>query len=244
MIRFIIAAIWTGLFLIVSIPFLIIEFLFGLFFPVARAASSQAIISFAFRGLTLIAGTEIVVKGKENIPQDTPVLFTPNHRSIFDIIITYPLCPGRCAYIAKQETKKIPIFSLWMALMNCQFLDRHDLRKGLKMILKSVDLVNGGSSICIFPEGTRNKGSEPLLPFHDGSLKIAEKAECPVVPIAISNTEKIFEAQFPKIRKAKVIIEYCKPIETKGLSKEEKRAVSRRAQEEILEAYNNNLKEF
>ena len=96
--------------------------------------------------------------------------------------------------------------------------------------------------MCIFPEGTRNKGTEPLLPFHDGSLKIAEKAECPVVPVAINNTEEIFEAHFPKIKKTHVIIEFCKPIETKGLSRAEIREVSVKAQEALKDAYLRNQK--
>lgn len=244
MIRFITAAIWTALFLIVSIPFLIIEFFIGLFAKAVRARSSQAFICFAFRVLTAIAGTEIVIKGKENIPENTPVLFVPNHRSIFDIIITYPLCPGQTAYIAKKETKKIPLFNIWMMFMNCQFLDRSDLRKGLKVILKAADLVKEGSSVCIFPEGTRNKTDDPLLSFHSGSLKIAEKSSCPVVPVAINNTEKIFEAQFPKLRKAKVIVEYCKPVLPSGKSPKEKQAFSNLVREEILEAYSKNLKDL
>lgn len=189
-----------------------------------------------------ISGVKLTVLGKENLSKDVPVLLVPNHRSIFDIIVTYPECIMQTGYVAKKETSKIPVFSLWMRLMNCQFLDRKDLRKGLKVINKSAELIKSGKSMCIFPEGTRNKGTEPLLPFHDGSLKIAEKAECPVVPVAINNTEEIFEAHFPKIKKTHVIIEFCKPIETKGLSRAEIREVSVKAQEALKEAYLRNQK--
>lgn len=240
MIRFIIALIWTILFLILSIPVIIIEFLIGLAFPKAKARSSQWIVTHAFRVLTFIAGTKITFIGEENIPSDTAVLYVPNHRSIFDIIMTYPRCKRLTGYVAKKETKKIPIFSIWMSFMNCQFLDRKDLRKGLKVILKCVDLIKDGVSVCIFPEGTRNKGNDPLLPFHDGSLKIAEKAGCPIIPIAINNSEQIFEAHFPKLKSVKVTIEYCKPIDPNSFSKEEKRKISDTVQAEILEAYTRN----
>lgn len=240
MFRFIVAALWTTVFLILSIPVIIIEFLIGLFSKKTRARHSQAIICTAFKVLKAIAGTQLTIKGLANVPSGEPVLYVPNHRSIFDIILTYPLCPRQTAYVAKKETKKVPIFSIWMTFMNCQFLDRKDLRKGLKVILKCTDLVNAGSSVCIFPEGTRNKTEETLLPFHDGSLKIAEKAGCKIVPIAINNSEKIFEAQFPKIRKTKVVIEYCKPINPSDFSKENKREISLKVQEEIKTAYEAN----
>ena len=242
MFRFIGALIFTILFLIVSIPFILVFFLLRFICPKFVANASQTIVCGAFKVVYFISGVKLTVLGKENLSKDTPVLLVPNHRSIFDIIVTYPECIMQTGYVAKKETSKIPVFSLWMRLMNCQFLDRKNLRKGLKVINKSAELIQSGKSMCIFPEGTRNKGDEPLLPFHDGSLKIAEKAQCPVVPVAINNTEEIFEKHFPKIRKAHVIIEFCKPIDTTGLSKNEMRDVSVKAQEAIKEAYIRNQK--
>lgn len=237
MIRFILEVIWVVSFLILSIPFLLILLIVGLFSKKAKANIAQAIIDFAFQVVRLISGTKLIVKGRENIPKDEAVLFVPNHRSVFDIILTYPQFGVQTGFVSKMEMRKVPIFSSWMAFMNCQFLDRKDLRKGLKVILKCADLVKNGTSICIFPEGTRNKTDEPLLPFHDGSLKIAEKSNCPIVPVALTNTENIFEAHFPKIYRKTVVIEFCKPIITKDLSKEEKKEISTKLQEVIAEAY-------
>ena len=96
---------------------------------------------------------------------------------------------------------------------------------GLKTILAAVDKVKSGISICIFPEGTRNKNEDDLdmLPFHEGSFKIATKAKCPIIPIAINNSADIFEAHFPKIHPAKVVVEYGKPIYPDELDKETKK---------------------
>ena len=236
MVRFILCAVWTVLFLILSLPLVLIALIIQLFSPMARAKYSQVIISAAFRVVTFLAGTRIVVSGRENIP-DGAVLYTPNHRSIFDIIITYPLCKGQTGYVAKKETKKFPIFSWWMSLMNCQFLDRKDLRSGLKMINKCIDLVKKGSSICIFPEGTRNKGTDPLLEFHSGSFKIAEKTGCPIVPVCIINSSKVFENQFPKIKKTTVYVNYLPAIETAGMSRDEIKGLTDRIHGELEKAY-------
>jgi len=237
MIRFLIAVIFVIIFLIVSIPMQLVELIVGLFSKKARAVSSQAMVSWAFRVILFITRVKIIVKGKEKIPTDRAVLYTPNHRSIFDVIIVYPETVGPTAFVAKQEIKKVPILNFWMMFMNCQFLDRKDLRKGLKVILKCVDLVKEGFSVTIFPEGTRNKTNEDLQPFRDGSLKIAEKSECPIVPIAINNTEQIFEAHMPFVKTATVVVEFCDPIYTDGLSREEKKDLSGKIQSEILEAY-------
>ncbi len=240
MIRFIFALLYTITFLILSIPVILIEGIVWLISKRAAAVSSQAIVSRAFHLLAMISGVKADVKGLENIPKGEAILYVPNHRSIFDIIITYYIIPGQTGYVAKKETLKIPILSIWMALMHCQFLDRSNIRKGLKVILKCADLIKGGTNIVIFPEGTRNKGTDDLQPFHDGSLKIAEKAGCKIIPIAINNTDQIFEAHFPKIRSTKVSIEFCKPIDTAGLSKAELKEISPRVQEELLEAYRKN----
>ena len=236
MVRFILCAVWTVLFLILSLPLVLIALILQIFSPMARAKYSQVIISGAFKVVTFLAGTKIVVNGKENIP-DGAVLYTPNHRSIFDIIITYPLCKGQTGYVAKKETKKFPIFSWWMSLMNCQFLDRKDLRSGLKMINKCIDLVKKGSSICIFPEGTRNKGTDPLLEFHSGSFKIAEKTGCPIVPVCIINSSNVFENQFPKIKKTTVYVNYLPAIETAGMSRDEIKGLTDRIHDELEKAY-------
>ena len=180
---------------------------------------------------------KITVIGEENVPKDTPVLYIGNHRSYFDILLTYSRCPIRTGYIAKKEMEKIPLLSTWMRYLHCLFLDRKDIKQGLKTILTAVDKVKSGISICIFPEGTRNRNKDELdmLPFHEGSFKIATKANCPIIPIAISNSANIFEAHFPKISPAKVVVEYGKPIYPDELSKEDKRHVGEYTQNVIRE---------
>ena len=123
------------------------------------------------------------------------------------------------------------------AYLHCLFLDRKDIKQGLKTILTAVDKVKSGISICIFPEGTRNRNKDELdmLPFHEGSFKIATKANCPIIPIAISNSANIFEAHFPKISPARVVVEYGKPIYPDELSKEDKRHIGEYTQNVIRE---------
>jgi len=135
-----------------------------------------------------MAGVSITVKGRENIPEDRAVLYVGNHRSYFDILVGYVTVPGLMGFVAKKEMEQIPLLSTWMKYVNCLFLDRKNLKEGLKTILTGIDQVKQGVSVWIFPEGTRNREESPLdlLPFKEGSLKIAEKSGCPVIPVAIT----------------------------------------------------------
>ena len=221
MIRFILCVIVVVGFLILSIPILLVERIIGKFNPMAKEISSLRIVQAVFRFILWVAGVKLTVIGEENVPTDVPVLYIGNHRSFFDVPLTYPRCPIRTGYIAKKEMEKVPLLSTWMKRLHCLFLDRNDLKQGLKTILTAIEKVKSGISICIFPEGTRNNGEElSMLPFRDGALKIAEKTGCAIIPISMNNTADIFEAHFPRVKKVHVVIEYGKPIYPKELDKE------------------------
>ena len=87
MFRLLIGGLTVFLFLVLTLPVLLILWIVGLKNPAARDKASQAIIQWAFRLLLFICGVKADVYGKENIPDDRSVLFVGNHRSIFDILL-------------------------------------------------------------------------------------------------------------------------------------------------------------
>lgn len=241
MIRFLIIAILLFGYLILMIPVLIIEWIIGKFNPRARDISSLRMVQGAFRLMLRVAGVRLTVIGEENVPKDRPVLYIGNHRSYFDILLTYSRCPNLTGYIAKKEMERYPLLNIWMKRLYCLFLDRKNPKEGLKTILTAVQYVKDGVSICIFPEGTRNTGEElSILPFKDGAFKIAERTRCPIIPISLNNTAEIFENHLPFIRPATVVIEYGKPIETTEMSKAEIRALPEQCQALIQETIRKN----
>lgn len=240
MIRFICVVIFLLLFLILTIPVFFIEWVIGKFNRQTRDMSSLRIVQWAFKVILKITGVSVTVIGEENIP-DEAVLFIGNHRSFFDILLTYSRCKRLTGYVAKKEMEKIPLLSTWMKYLYCLFLDRENMKEGLKTILQAIDYVKKGISVCIFPEGTRNKGEElSMLPFKDGALKIAEKSGCAIIPMSLNNTAAIFENQFPRIKKVHVVIEYGKPIYPKELDKETRKHLGRYCQELIQDTINRN----
>lgn len=240
MIRFILVVITVVSFLILFIPVLIAEWIIGKFNREKKDYSSLRIVQGAFKLILKITGVKVTVIGEENVP-DEAVLFIGNHRSFFDILLTYSRCRRLTGYVAKKEMDQFPLLNNWMRNLYCLFLDRENPKEGLKTILTAIDYVKKGISICIFPEGTRNKGEElSMLPFRDGSFKIATKTGCAVVPISMNNTAEIFENHFPKIKKTHVIIEYGSPVYYNELDKETQKHFGAYCQNIIQETINKN----
>ncbi len=235
MIRFLLVMFFLILYLILGIPVLLIEWLIGKINRRARDYQSLRMVQYAFKFILKIAGVTATVIGEERIP-DEPVLFIGNHRSYFDILLTYSRCRRLTGYVAKKEMLRYPLLRDWMRYLYCLFLDRSTPREGLKTILQAIEYINRGISICIFPEGTRNEGEElTMLPFKDGALKIAEKTGCAIIPISMNNTYAIFEKQFPKLRKTHVVIEYGEPIYPGKLDKETRKHLGSYCRNKILE---------
>lgn len=224
MIRFLLVALVLFGFLISSIPLLIGSRAVSRHNRRKEQEYSLNVVQAMFRMIIRLTGTKVTVKGLENIP-DGAVLYVGNHRSYFDILVGYTSVPGLTGFVAKKEMLRYPILSDWMMNVNCLFLDRKDTKEGLKTILMGIDKVKHGISIWIFPEGTRNEHEDilELLPFKEGSLKIAEKSGCPVIPVAITGTAEIFEQHIPFMKPSQVTIEYGKPIYLKELPPEDRK---------------------
>lgn len=232
MIRFILVVTIVLLFLILGIPVLLIEWLIGKWNPQLRDISCLRMVQAAFKLILWVSGTDITYIGKENIPKDQAVLYVGNHRSMFDVLLTYSQCPYLTGYIAKDQLQKFPLLRDWMKRLYCLFLNRDDIRAGMQVILTGIDYIKNGISICVFPEGTRSKDGI-MLPFKEGSMKIATKSGCPIIPIAITNSSAIWEDQFPRICPRRVIVEYGAPIYPKDLTKEELKFVGAHIQKTI-----------
>ncbi|MDD5934674.1 MAG: lysophospholipid acyltransferase family protein [Clostridiales bacterium] len=219
-------------FLIISLPIYLITLIIGLFSRHAKVAFSQKMAALCFRFVLLFSGTKRIVLGLENVPKDEAVLYTANHRGFADIPVGYITLPTLTGFVAKKDIAKVPVMSWWMRNLNCLFLDREDLKAGLKTILQGIEYMKEGYSMFIMPEGTRNQGEE-MLPFKEGSLKMAEKTGCAIIPVAITNSDAVFERQFPWVKKATVVIHYGKPIYPNEVDKETRKHLGAHVREVI-----------
>jgi 1-acyl-sn-glycerol-3-phosphate acyltransferase len=223
------------IFFITTIPFLGLAFVLGFF-----SKSLQYRFTFIFariwaRGLLLAAGTQVEVLGIENIPKG-PVLFVGNHRGWFDIPIVYSYLPKATGFVAKEEIKKVPFLSWWMSSIGCLFINRTDVRKAMETIVEGINLLKGGHSLVIFPEGTRSKSSE-MLPFKQGSLKLAEKANVAIMPFAVKGSDHILENNGLNVTSAKIKLSFGNPILLGELTPEERKSSAQYVQTVVQKLY-------
>lgn len=139
------------------------------------------------------SGSHVVLTGTEHIPSSGPVLIVSNHQSYFDIPLMVSQISLPMGFVAKQELKKWPVINRWMDLIECSYIDRKDIRQSLRAIQKAQKSLETGQSMVIFPEGTRSRRRE-ISAFKPGSLKLAQKAGVPILPVAIDGSWQVYEA--------------------------------------------------
>lgn len=167
--------------------------------------------------------TNTSIEGKENIPEE-PCLFVSNHQAIFDTFLLIASIDKLTGFIAKKEIEKIPLIGSWMKQINTVYIDRKNIREGMKAINKGVENLKNGYSMIIFPEGTRSLKSE-MAEFKKGSMKLAVKANVPIVPITIDGTYRVLEVG-NQVSGNSVKIVFHKPVYLEDLSEADKKNLS------------------
>ena len=230
------------LFIVLVIGLLVhaVTWIIGRFSPETCDAVRYGYVHMVVKFLWVIAGGPTTTIGLENVPQDRPVLFVGNHRSILDIAVILAQQKKPVGFVAKQELAKVPLLKVMMGDIHCLFLNREDPREGLKTILKAIEYEKAGINMFIFPEGTRNHEEGTLLPFHSGSFKVATKAKVPVIPVTIVNTGDLLEDHMPRPKRVPVIVEYGEPIETADMDRKAQTALPDQVRDLIQQTYDKN----
>lgn len=165
----------------------------------------------------LLAGIRVDVEGAGNIPAAGPVIFMSNHQGYFDIPALFLAIPRAFAYVAKEELFRIPVFGQSMAAAGYVPLDRGAGRKALKSVDRAADLISGGKSVVIFPEGTRSE-DQRLLPFKRGAFLLARKAQVPIVPVTINGSMRVNPKGMFRINPGRIGVRFAPPIPVTGES--------------------------
>lgn len=239
-IRLVLTVLAIVVILLIGVVAHFITWVIGFFKPESVLGIRSGYVRMAMRIVWFFGGGKETVIGMDNIPRDRTVLFVGNHRSLLDVVLAGMLIPFPVGFIAKIELQKIPLLNLQMKDINCLFLDRKDDRQALKVVLKAIELVKGGQSMFVFPEGTRSKEEGRLLPFHAGSFKIATKAKAPIVPVTIVGMGDVLEDHFPRLKRVPVVIEFGRPIETASMDRNEQKELPERVKSIIEETYKKN----
>lgn len=168
------------------------------------------------RILLFLSGVTVEVKGLENILAGKPQILASNHQGAFDILALQAFIPIQFRWVAKRSLFKIPIIGWSMSFAGYVGIDRERAGSAYKSIEAAADKVKSGTSVLIFPEGTRSASGE-LLPFKRGSFLLAVKSGVPVIPISITGTKDIMKRESILIKPGAINIVVGKPIQTTGV---------------------------
>lgn len=168
-------------------------------------------------------GSNLVVHGKENIPENGPVVFIGNHQGYADIIAYCAALSPSIAYgyVAKDDLGRIPLYGDWIRRIRSVLIKRNDPRASLKAIDEGIELIKQGFSLMIFPEGTRSRGPE-MGSFKRGAFKLAVKPEVPIIPVSFFGSYKMFE-ETGVLKGTRIDVMIHPAVETKGLSRKDEK---------------------
>lgn len=169
-----------------------------------------------------LAGIRMTVTGKDKFKRGENYIITCNHKSMMDVPLSSPGIPGANKTIAKMELVKIPLFGM-IYRRGSVLVDRNSDASRKDAFNRMKWTLEQGMHMCIYPEGTRNKTSNPLKSFHDGAFRLALQTGKPIMPAIIFNTDKVLPADkgfyfWP----AKVSMHFLDPIYVEGEDKAER----------------------
>ena len=137
---------------------------------------------------------DLHVTGIENIPAPgSGFMMYANHQGLFDVVAIAATCPTPLGAVLKKELQGIPFIQQVIDCTKSYPMDREDVRQSLTVIQNVTEEVKNGRNYIIFPEGTRSKNGNQMGEFHGGSFRCAIKAKCPIVPVVLIDSFKVFD---------------------------------------------------
>ncbi len=190
-------------------------------------------------GALKISNVTLQVEGLENLEANQPCVYTLNHQSNFDLVIYGGIYPSNTVVIGKKELLWIPLFGLFYKAAGNIMINRSKTDKAKNVLSQVVDEIkNRKVSVWIFPEGTRNKSGEGLLPFKKGSFHMAVAAQVPVVPLVCSSVNRVADWKRKKLAGGSLKVKILPPIPTNGLTENDVDNLTEEVREKMLAALN------
>jgi 1-acyl-sn-glycerol-3-phosphate acyltransferase len=188
-------------------------------------------------GVLRIAGVRVATEGLEHLTAAQPCIYVANHQSGFDMATFGAIYPTRTIVIGKKELKWIPLFGLFFVAAGNIMIDRQRRTKAIAGLGQAVEAIRErGSSIWIFPEGTRNRTRELLQPFKKGAFYMAIEAGVPIVPIVSAPLEPVLNWRRKKVNGGTLRLRVLPPVPTKGFRSKDVDPLADRVRGMMMEA--------
>ena len=189
-------------------------------------------------GRTLLFGArvKVTVKNPDNIDPSRSYIYMSNHQSNFDIPVLLAYLPVQYRWLAKVELFRIPVFGFAMRRAGYISIDRSDRKAAILSLKHAAEIIRGGVSVLIFPEGTRSRDGN-IRPFKSGGFILAIDSGVPIVPVIVHGTFPIMPKDRLRIRPGNVVLEIEKPVETSAYSRKDKTKLLEKVRQIINESY-------
>jgi 1-acyl-sn-glycerol-3-phosphate acyltransferase len=184
---------WTAMIITSALitPVFLLVWILTFWWDKRRLAAHMMGTFWAWHYQSLIIFWKLRLEGREKIPWNRPVVLVANHRSLVDILALYKI-RRPFKWVSKAENFKLPFVGMVLSLTNCIKINRESIRSGLQFISQAEKEMQKGSSVMIFPEGTRSKNPE-MRSFKEGAFMLAKKMHCGIIPVVHTGTEKTFQ---------------------------------------------------
>lgn len=193
--------------------------IFGLF---SKTGNSVHFVARVWgRSILWISGIRVEVSGLERIDANRSLILMSNHQSNFDIPVLLSALPLQFRWLAKAELFKIPIFGRGMRGAGYISIDRSDRKSAFRSLARAAQAIREGTSVLIFPEGTRSFDGL-LLPFKKGGFVLAVDAGVPILPLVIEGTVEIMAKGCKLIRRRPVLIKVRPEIDSAAFTRKTK----------------------
>ncbi|MDY7035267.1 MAG: lysophospholipid acyltransferase family protein [Thermodesulfobacteriota bacterium] len=185
------------------------------------------------RMILRVCGVKVAVTGWQNVDSRRPHIYMANHQSYFDILALLAYLPVDFKFILKQELMKIPLFGLAMKRAGYIAINREDPRKAVRGINEASKRIKNGTSVLIFPEGTRSVDGR-LQSFKRGGFYLALKSGCDLLPVTIINSHNIVPKGSLRVNRGVITMAIGKPISVKTYTKKDTDQLMNRVREAII----------
>jgi 1-acyl-sn-glycerol-3-phosphate acyltransferase len=182
-----------------------------------------------------VGGVRVEVAGRERVPVGTSCIYISNHVSNLDPPVLIPVLPGQCSVLLKKSLMRIPILGTAMRLAKFIPVERGSRRDAAQQsVAAAAAALKLGLNILIFAEGTRSEDGR-LATFKRGPFYLAMETGAPVVPVAISGTQKLMRKGSVAVTPGTAKVEFLEAVWPKDFAtREELLAAVRQAIAEAL----------
>ena len=158
-------------------------------------------------------GAKLEVIGKENLDPHRPTIYICNHQSTLDAPVLFKaLWPVPFRYVSKHTLKYVPVTGWYLMVGGYIFINRSNRRAAVATLDAAAEKIRAGTSIVVFPEGTRSETGD-ILPFKKGPFALAVKAGVAICPVTVEGSGKVMPKNSWRITPGPVRVKIGSPID-------------------------------